>query len=374
MTYSRFFLPLISVWLCTTSLSAQGSGPVFPGLTGQSLLDSLFSHYRPEVVLSYADARDTLYAKVLAIDDDSLRCIYSGHALYLDPTQDPTQYVYLDGMSNGMNAEHSYPQSKGATQGTNAHSDMHHLYATRIPVNEARGDSPFGEIPDAQTQKWFIRNQVSTTIPAQNKDLYAEYRTTVFEPRESVKGNLARSVFYFYTMYRNQANTADPNFFEIQRPILCQWNQQDPADSAELVKTWRIAAYQNGKPNPFVLDCSLAYRTWCPEVPPTSCATSRTEEANSQAALGLRITPNPVTDMARLEMTLPFAGALRGRVLSVLGQELAVFETAEVPSGGFSLPLDVSALGRPGGWLGFVEVEVIAGGRRAVQVVPMVVW
>lgn len=373
MTYSRFSLFFVLMLLCSVGLRAQGAGPVFPGLSGQPLLDSLFDHYRPNVVLSYADARDTLYSKVLAIDDDSLRCIYSGHALYLDPTQDPTQYVYLNGTTNGMNAEHSYPQAKGATPGTNAHSDMHHLYPTRIPVNEARGDSPFGEIPDAQTQKWFIRNQVLTTIPAQNKDGYSEYRTTVFEPREAVKGDLARSVFYFYTMYRNQANTADPNFFELQRPTLCQWNQQDPTDSAELVKTWRIAAYQEGKPNPFVLDCSLAYRTWCPEVPPTACATS-TGEATSQAALALRVTPNPVTETARLEMTLPFAGALRGRVLSVLGQEMAVFEMVEVPSGGFSLPLDVSALGRPGGWLGFVEVEVVAAGRRAVQMVRIVVW
>jgi len=126
-------------------------------------------------VLDYANARDTLYARVLAIDDDSLRCIYSGHTLYLDPTQDPTQYVYQNGGSNGMNTEHAYPQSKGAADG-NARSDMHHLYPARIPVNEVRGDVPFMEIPDGANPKWYILNQILTNIPALNRDAYTEFK------------------------------------------------------------------------------------------------------------------------------------------------------------------------------------------------------
>lgn len=265
MNFSRFFIFLLLFGV--SALSAQGFQTIFPNLSGAELIDSVGSHYRPPTVLDYANARDTLYAKVLAIDDDSIRCIYSGHTLYLDPTQDPTQYIYLNGASNGMNTEHAYPQGKGAADG-NARSDMHHLYPARIPVNEARGDLPYLEIPDAQTQKWFRGVQILTSIPGNNPDAYSEFKTGAFEPRESVKGDLARSIFYFYTMYRAQANLADPNFFELQRPTLCQWAQQDPADSAELQKTWRIAPYQAGKPNPFVVDCSLASRCWCPGVTP----------------------------------------------------------------------------------------------------------
>ena len=351
-------------------MSAQNFEIVFPGLSGPDLIDSVASHYRPATVLDYANARDTLYGKILAKDDDSIRCIYSGHTLYLDPTQDPTQYIYQNGTNNGMNTEHAYPQSKGAADG-NAHSDMHHLYPARIPVNEARADKPFADIPDAQTQKWFMNDQVLTTIPTLNKDLYAESNATNFEPREASKGDLARSVFYFYTMYRAQANAADPNYFELQRPTLCQWNVQDPADQAELTKTWRIAPYQDGKPNPFVLDCTLASRTWCPGTPPVCLSgTSAPEAAN---LLKMSVMPNPVVGQhANLEVVLPFDGALHGRVLSVLGQELSAFEVPNVSVGTFKMPLDLTEVKT--GALLFLEVELLGKTGRVVKAVPVMVW
>ena len=105
MYFSRLAL-LIILFACSR-LSAQGFEIVFPGLSGADLIDSVARNYRPDTVLDYANARDTLYAKILAIDDDSLRCIYSGHTLYLNPTQDPTQYIYQNGGSNGMNTEHA---------------------------------------------------------------------------------------------------------------------------------------------------------------------------------------------------------------------------------------------------------------------------
>lgn len=355
---SRFFAtPLLLALLCcaATPTAAQGFQSVFPGLSGQPLLDSLFDRYLPATVLSYGDARDTLYAKILAKADDTLRCIYSGHALYLDPTQDPTQYVYLNGTPNGMNAEHAYPQSKGAADG-NARSDMHHLYPARIPVNEARGSVPYGEIPDNQTQKWFRNTQTLTTIPTQDIGQYSESTTTKFEPREASKGDVARSVFYFYAVYRNQANAADPNFFELQRPTLCQWNAQDPADSTEMLKTWRIAHYQDGKPNPFVLDCTLAQRSWCPDTPPN--CTVGTHDAPDPAPLRLRVVPQPADAQAHLEAVLPFGGDLRGTLRSVLGQELATFRADAAQAGAFSLPLDFSAVQQGNHWLGFLEVEL----------------
>jgi len=371
-SFPRYSLILFTS-LIINSLSAQNFQEVFPGSSGAALLDSLFDHYKPGTVLSYADSRDTLYAKILAKDDDSLHCIYSDHTLYLDPTQDPTQYIYLNGTSNGMNTEHAYPQSKGAADG-NPRSDMHHLYPTRIAVNEARADKPFAEIPDAQTDKWFVNNQVFFSIPALNKDLYSESSATAFEPRESVKGDLARSVFYFFTMYHFEAITADPNYFELQRPTLCQWNAQDPADAAELLKTWRIAPYQEGKPNPFVLDCTLANRSWCPETAP-NCVLG-TNVLPKKPSLNMKVSPHPVVagSPARLELYLPFSGALHGRIISVLGQDLASFAVEYAPEGTFSLPLDVSALRRAGGWLGFLEVSVTGPGGKVSGVQPLIVW
>ncbi|GAB4496413.1 MAG: hypothetical protein OHK0019_28070 [Saprospiraceae bacterium] len=333
---------LLFLFFCSFSqfLFAQNFESVFPSLNGDELLDSVASRYRPATVLDYANARDTLYASILAADDDTLRCIYSGYALWLDPTQDPTQYIYLNGSTLGMNTEHAYPQSKGAGDG-NARSDMHHLFPARIPVNEARGDVPYAEIPDAQTQKWFRGTQVLNSIPTVDKDAWSESRTGIsFEPRESVKGDIARAVFYFYTMYRAQANAADPNFFQTQRLTLCQWQAQDPADSAELVKTWRIAPYQDGKPNPFVLDCTLARRCWCPELT-TDCLVPTTEP--NAERLALRLSPNPFSGFGMLEMNLPYSGRLEVRLLSMMGQELAKWQVNDVTSGAFNLPVELSS-------------------------------
>ncbi len=362
------FLPLF-FGLFSEKSSAQNFEPVFPDVTGAELLDSVTAHYRPNVVLDYANARDTLYASILAADDDTLRCTYSGYALYLDPTQDPTQYVYLNGSSLGINTEHAYPQSKGAGDG-NPRSDMHHLFPARIPVNEARADVPFAEIPDAQTQKWFRGTQVLFSIPAQDKDAYSESRTGIsFEPREKVKGDIARAMFYFYTMYRAQADAADPNFFESQRLTLCQWLAQDPADSAELVKTWRIAPYQEDKPNPFILDCTLAHRCWCPEVS-SNCSVSANEPAGH--SLNLRLAPNPFSGTGKLEMTLPFGGQLEVRLLSMSGQELAVWQLKDVSSGAFSLLLEIFPLSskQPG----ILEVRLLGEKGFVQQAIPIVIW
>lgn len=366
---SRFLFPFLAALFAGSGAFAQGFESIFPGLSGAELLDSVAAHYRPNVVLDYAHSRDSLYAKVLAIDDDSIRCIYSGHTLYLDPTQDPTQYIYLNGSSLGMNTEHAYPQSKGAADG-NARSDMHHLFPARIPVNEARGDVPYGDIPDAQTQQWFRGAQVLFSQPGQNKDQYSEFRTGLFEPRESVKGDLARAVFYFYTMYRAQADAADPNFFESQRLTLCQWAAQDPADSGELIKTWRIAHYQENKPNPFIVDCTLAHRCWCPEVP-ENCAVPVQEPA-SAAALAMLIAPNPAVGTARLEMILPFSGALEIRLLSLQGQEIQLWRISNAAAGAFSFSMDLPSSGFGGS--GVLETRLLGARNVVRQAIPVFFW
>lgn len=347
------------------SLQAQYGQTFFAGLTGQPLLDSLRGRFKPDSVLPYNMARDTLYAKVIAIDDDTVRCIYSGHALYLDPTQDPTQYVYLNGTANGMNAEHSYPQSKGATG--NGKSDMHHLFPTRIAVNEKRGSFPYADIPDAQTEIWYYKTTQLTSVPTVNKDAYSEYRQGFFEPRESAKGDVARAVFYFYTMYKDLADAADPAFFELQRNTLCQWHIQDPADEQEAIKTWRIAAWQENKPNPFILDCSLAFRTYCP-AQPVNCLLGDSTPAQGPA-IGLKVTPQPFRQQANIEMQLPFSGKVRGAVRNAVGQELARFEQDEVEAGSFHWPISIDA---PAGPL-FLEIHLSGkNGQQLSRSVPLI--
>ena len=182
--------------------------------------------------------------------------IYSDFAAAVNPnSSNPRQEAYQNG--DGINAEHSWPQSLGATG--IARSDLHHLFPSQVDVNRRRSNSPFAEINDRQTEDWILEDQMDPTMPTVNIDAYSEATGSAFEPREVVKGNIARAMFYFYTIYRNQA---DDGFFQQQVDTLCDWHGGDPADLTEVERSREIATRQ-GNENPFVLDATLAQRLYC---------------------------------------------------------------------------------------------------------------
>jgi hypothetical protein len=276
---------------------------IFPQLEGQDLFDKVINTYKTKVVLDYGDARDTLYSKIDA-KNDTLECIYTGMRNYLDPSQDPTQAAF-NGPGGGINAEHSYPQSKGASG--LGRSDMHHLYPTRVAANSARMSNPMAEIPDNETDSWYRLDFATSSIPSVNRDLYSEASGSRFEPRESVKGNIARSIFYFYTMYQDQADIADPLFFGIQMPTLCNWHNADPVDQIEWKRSWDISRYQENKPNPFVIDCSLVSRMYCDNIDQACEEYVRlvsTTDDNESA--NVSIYPNPAHDILVIKNTTAY--------------------------------------------------------------------
>lgn len=230
----------------------------YSGLSGKNLRKRLRDDYRPAYVLSYATARDTLYAAIHA-RNDTVYCFYTGFGRYLPPGSDPSKALFMDGKPNGINCEHAWPRSKGASKG-NGFSDMHHLFPTRVDVNAARSNHPYGDIPDLFTDTWYADDDQWSFPPFwTNMRRYSEVSSDRFEPREQVKGDIARALFYFNTMYPGRA---DQRFFQTQLNTLLRWNEQDPPDTAEQARTWKIAEYQDGKPNPYVLDPSLAKRAF----------------------------------------------------------------------------------------------------------------
>lgn len=222
-------------------------------LVGAKLIEVVAREYAPDQTLGYRKGRDILYSKV-DNHDGILKGIYTDYSIELDPNStEPRRIAY----QQDINAEHIYPQSKGATG--LAKSDLHNLYPSRIYVNSRRGNSPFAEIEDSQTEDWFRLDQTQETIPTTAINEYSEVTKTAFEPRESKEGDVARAVFYFYTIYKRQA---DARFFKSQQETLCQWNLTDPVDAGEIERSHRIAEYQ-GNENPFVVDSTLAERTYC---------------------------------------------------------------------------------------------------------------
>lgn len=304
---------------------------VFKDLRDQQLFDSLVKNYKTYSLLTYSVCRDTMFSKIDAVND-SLECIYTGMKRYIPPGADPTDAVLLNGQPNGINTEHAYPQSKGASG--YGRSDMHILYPSRVRTNSNRLNNPFGEIPDQQTTTWFYLTNELSFPPVINRDAYSESTSALFEPRERVKGNIARSIFYFYTMYRTDAINADPTFFPLQVNDLCAWHFADPVDSTEWVRNQKIRSYQ-GNTNPFVLDCSLAARLYCPALSETCeklvfVLDNKTDK--------LKLFPNPGNGQVSITPVTPNSVytlsvyTVHGRkVLSLSGMTSGT--TAEIPLG-----------------------------------------
>ena len=222
------------------------------GLQGQELIQYLINNYKTSNVLSYNDARDAMYGYI-DNENGSVQCIYTEYKVDNVPSDNPRAYLY----DNGIDCEHLFPQSM--YEGTSPmKSDIHHLRPCKSNVNSSRGNKPYNESNDNQTQTWYWLEYQQSNPPNQNRDKYSESASGVFEPREEVKGDIARAIFYFYTMY---SNVADDNFFEEQKDILYDWHQDDPINQLEVNRTWDIADYQD-YPNPFIVDETLIQRCY----------------------------------------------------------------------------------------------------------------
>lgn len=215
--------------------------------------------------MGYDVARDSLFAWEQR-QFGRLTCVYTGFSIVLTPGADPS----TDAFNQGINTEHTWPQSRGASTEP-SRSDMHHLYPVRDNVNSVRNNHPYGEIPDAETDGWYRLATSQSTIPTAFLDEWSEKDnqhpsplfTGRFEPREDHEGNAARAVFYYRAVYPDRVAAAGADeFFEVQRPDLLRWARLDPVDVAEMARGEWIAGKQGGRRNPFLLDSTLARRAF----------------------------------------------------------------------------------------------------------------
>jgi len=307
-------------------LSAQS---IFPNLSGQELLDSLVANYRPAYTLDYTTARDVMFG-VLDNHQDSVRCVYTGYAVFVpDTSSDPHTVAF----NAGLNTEHTWPQSLGATG--QAKSDLHHLYPTRIDVNSDRGNLPYAYIPANQVDRWYRLAQILTTPPVQFVEEYSKANLNVeFEPRLDHKGNAARSIFYFYTMYSTQS-VAD--FFLIQKDILRYWNSLDPPDVTEIQRTELIATYQDGKVNPFVLDTTLIGRAYFGV---TAIDPGNLPKALASNFILVSNYPNPFNNSTVISVDLPRAGRVQTEIFNLRGQLVEKLPGETVNAGNYKIYLN----------------------------------
>ncbi len=207
------------------------------GKEGADLLRALHLIVRTgHVDRGYAQARDELFADVADLDNDNqIEDLFTGEL------RGPIT-GRKDGFDKGFNTEHTWPQSKGATG--IAQSDLHHLHPSNITTNERRGSLPYGEVV---TIDWSVGEGTR-----QAKRGVDELGKTVFEPREDIKGDIARGLLYFYTRYA-QSRPGDFTLvnFRHELPTLLQWHKADPVTDVERQRNDAVQKVQ-GNRNPFV--------------------------------------------------------------------------------------------------------------------------
>ncbi len=118
-------------------------------------------------------------------------------------------------------------------------ADLHNLYPALTRVELARRNAQFGELDDS--------------VPSQFDDIGCSLQASfqLVEPRDAVKGDIARAIFYMHAEY-DLPVIGPVRMFQA-------WNRMDPPDAEEQARNDKIADLQ-GTRNRFIDDPSLADR------------------------------------------------------------------------------------------------------------------
>ena len=229
---------------------SQASVPEkYQGLDSEELVRVLGEEYRPSQVLNYRKAREKLFDE-LRRKDGRLKLVY---------TTDTFKAGRIPNHKK-VNTEHTWPKSKFGRDKM-VKSDLHHLYPTRSKVNAERSSNPFAEIPDEKTERWWKSPVSQRDVPTEQRDDYSESTSRKFEPPENHKGDVARAMFYVYTVYQDKR--LDLGWFRPQVSTLLDWHEQDPVDEEERLRDLGITEIQ-GNHNPYILYPGLATTVFAP--------------------------------------------------------------------------------------------------------------
>lgn len=206
--------------------------------------------------------------------------------------------------NTGWSREHVWAKSHGfPSESQDAYRDAHHLRPCDITVNSARGTKDFdnGGSPHSEATEC-------------NTD------SDSWEPRDAVKGDIARMMFYMATRYEGEngdpdlelvdytGTSTDTPFFG-KLSTLLQWNTEDPVDEFEQNRNEVVYSYQ-GNRNPFVDHPEFVKAIYEPEDP--------TGFQNNQLKISLDIFPNPVLN----ELNIISSKQVNCTIYTIIGEKI----------------------------------------------------
>ena len=259
----------------TTTTSGTGAGAEYPASTysgvlvqGKSYTGDYYNSVTSTILNDAAQLKATLntltnpsnlkiwsYSTDLtrlktidSYDNDYVECIYTGERIEKDQSGSAT---------GSWNREHIWAKTYGfgeeKTYGSSQPwCDLGHLRVSEANINSRRNDSYFDEI----------------ATPTGHDNFGNKWTDDVFEPRDCVKGDIARCLFYMMVKYE------DPTLVDLELSddtatilaskkqkggtaylgklsTLIKWHYQDPVDSREISRNNGVFATQNNR-NPFI--------------------------------------------------------------------------------------------------------------------------
>ncbi|MFJ7676485.1 endonuclease [Peribacillus sp. NPDC097198] len=218
------------------------------GKTGRALKDALHEIIDDHTKISYANVWEALRET----DEDPNN---SNHVILLYTGRSQAKTTNGAGV-NDWNREHVWAKSHGGF-GTSmgAGTDLHHLRPTDASVNSTRNNLDFDNGGSEHSEA---------------KGNY--YDSDSWEPRDKVKGDVARMLFYMAVRYEGENGEVDLELNNLvnngsapyhgKLDVLLDWHEQDPVDAFERNRNEIIYNdYQHNR-NPFIDHPEWAASIW----------------------------------------------------------------------------------------------------------------
>ena len=225
--------------------------------SSNSFLTNLSAKINVHDTIFYGNYTATLINNFLTRDTAAgkkmVNCVYTGIPYIYDEP-----FVWnVSGGTGILTREHTRAQStmpskiSGANPGWPSapngkelpeYNDQHNLFpAHQTQANAVRSNNPFGECVT-------VTSTSSSGFGKLGKDANGN---TVYEPKDTQKGDLARALFYMSVCYNGAAGNVWTLPADQGLAILMKWHQQDPPSDEEISRHEYIASIQKNR-NPFI--------------------------------------------------------------------------------------------------------------------------
>jgi deoxyribonuclease-1 len=201
---------------------------------------------------TYDEARRVFWKKLYPQGGTELYCGVSFDGARHGPVSEPLSVEHVYPADTIAETEPSCSNRNcSATRVQRAMADMQNLWPAFQRVNSSRSNLRFGDLPEG--------------TPPRFADFCPTFRRSagsqaVVEPRDEVKGDVARSLVYMHFVYGLPLENVVSD-----KRLLLGWMQADPPDNEEMRRNATIDALQ-GTPNPLLMEAFLSFNGVAPWV------------------------------------------------------------------------------------------------------------